>query len=286
MSMGVMVGIEVYAADEEKARAACQAAFKRIDLVDYCASDYRIDSELNRLCARAGGEPVVVSDDLFLLLQKGQEMARLSDGRFDITVGPLVGLWRESRRTKRLPDRDRLDEARALVGHEKLVLDPKKKTAQLKLKGMRLDLGGVAKGFAGDVALAELRQHGIRIAAIELGGDIVLGDAPPGRPGWMIDVVNEQRGRPSQKMMLKNCAISTSGASVQYVTIDRRTYSHVIDPRTGLGFTEQYLTTVIAPRGLDSDPLSKVASFMGPTSRDLFLKQYPGVKVRFGYEGE
>jgi thiamine biosynthesis lipoprotein len=95
--------------------------------------------------------------------------------------------------------------------------------------------------------------------------------------------VSERRGRPSEKKLFKNCAISTSGATFQYVDIEGKRYSHIVDPRTGIGLTESYLVTIIAPDGLSSDPLSKVASVLGPESEGMIVRAYPKVKVRFGY---
>ena len=288
--MGVQVTLTVWARGEDGAREACIAAYKRIAQIDNVATDYRPDSELMRLCSKAGGEAVPVSDDLYIMLKRAKEVSELSRGAFDVTVGPYVALWREARRTGRFPPNSQLEAARALVGHDKIVLEPVNRTVQLKVPGMKLDLGGIAKGYAGDEALKVLKDQGVTSACYQAGGDIVLSDAPPNQPaGWQIDVVSEQPRRPSQKMLLKNCAISTSGDTYQYVEIDGRRYSHIVDPRTGIGLTSTHLVTIIAPGtpdvhpGLTSDPLSKVASVLGPESKALIAAKYPNVKVRFAY---
>lgn len=288
--MGVQVTLTVWARGEDAAREACILAYKRIAQIDNVASDYRPDSELMRLCAKAGGPPLPVSDDLYTMLKRAQEVSQLSRGAFDITVGPYVTLWREARRTGRFPPKEQLQAAKALVGYDKIILEPVNRTAQLKVPGMKLDLGGIAKGYAGDEALKVLKDQGITSACYQAGGDIVLSDAPLNQPhGWQIDVVSEQPQRPSQKLLLKNCAISTSGDTYQYVEIDGRRYSHIVDPRTGIGLTSTYLVTIIAPGapdahpGLTSDPLSKVASVLGTEAKPLIAAKYPNVKVRFAY---
>src|SRR5215469_2833893 len=168
--MGTRFGLVLYAPDEATARKARQAAFARIASLDASMSDYRQESELMRLCAKAGGPPVRVSDDLFFVLRRAEEVSRRSGGAFDVTVGPVVRLWRRARRTERLPDPDDLRQALAVVGYEKMRLDPQAQTVQLLKPGMLLDLGGIAKGYAADEALAALKRHGVTRALVAAGG--------------------------------------------------------------------------------------------------------------------
>src|SRR5438270_6131047 len=151
--MGTRFRIIAYAPDRATADRAARDAFARIAALDGSMSDYRPASELMRLCARAGGPPVKVSKDLFFVLSRAQEVSRRSGGAFDVTVGPVVRLWRLSRRTQRLPDPEKLARARALVGYRNVRLDPDARTVQLLKPGMQLDLGGIAKGYAADQAL-------------------------------------------------------------------------------------------------------------------------------------
>src|SRR5262249_53417322 len=151
--MGTQFKIVLYAPDDGTAAKAKQAAFERIAALDGIMSDYRPTSELMRLCQKAGGDSVKVSGDLFTVLTRAQEVADLSDGAFDVTVGPLVRLWRRARRTQQLPPADELAAAKALVGFRKVRLDAREHTVQLRQAGMQLDLGGIAKGYAADQAL-------------------------------------------------------------------------------------------------------------------------------------
>lgn len=204
--MGVECRIVLYARDEAMAKRACAAAFDRITQLDAIMSDYRPDSELMQLCAKAHEAPVKVSDDLFVVLKTALEIAEASGGAFDITVGPFVALWRQARKTKQLPTEAELAAAREKVGWQKVQLDPKERTVRLLVAGMRLDLGGIAKGYAGDCALAVLRRFGITRAMVEFGGDIALGDPPPKRKGWRI-VLPDATGKPRKVLELANCAI-------------------------------------------------------------------------------
>jgi thiamine biosynthesis lipoprotein len=276
--MGVRTRLVVYASDETTAVNACRAAFKRVGEVDQAASDYIINSELNRLCATATTRPVRLSDDLFALLSESQRLAELSDGAFDCTVGPYVQLWRRARKEKTLPGAQEIEAASKRVGWRKLQLDPTTHTARLAATGMKLDLGGIAKGYAGDCAIQTLREYGIASALFEAGGDIVVSDAPPGSGGWKIELVDAGPDMP-QTLTLHNCAISTSGDTEQFVEIVGRRYSHVVDPHTGIGLTSRAMATVVAPKGIWSDGLSKPAEMLDEKWRAELFQHYPGARA-------
>jgi thiamine biosynthesis lipoprotein len=281
--MGVQARLIVYAPSTAEAEFAAKAVYSRVAELEDVASDYRPTSELMRLCARAGQGPVKVSDELFTLLSHAQEVARRSGGAFDVTVGPYVQLWRAARKTKQLPSPQALAEARRVVGWEKVKLDAENRTIELTTPGMRLDLGGIAKGYAGDEAIRVLREHGIRAAFFEAGGDIVVGDAPPGTAGWEV-FIERLLDAGTEGHLVKNCGVSTSGDAEQFVDIGARRYSHVVDPRTGVGLTSRSEATVIAPNGITSDALSTAACVLGAEGIQL-VKSYPGTKAFIGGRG-
>jgi thiamine biosynthesis lipoprotein len=264
--MGTRFKIILYAPDETAAKASARDAFKRIAELDGIMSDYRPTSELMRLCQKAGGAPVRVSEDLFVVLCRAQEVSRLSGGAFDVTVGPVVRLWRRARKTQQLPDHQQLARARALVGYGNVLLDAKARTVRLTKEGMQLDLGGIAKGYAADAALAVLKRHGITQGLVAAGGDIAISDAPPGKEGWTIGIapLEDSESKPTRYLLLHDAAVSTSGDAEQYVEIAGKRYSHIIDPRTGMGLVGRASVTVVGPNGLTVDPLTKVVSVLGP----------------------
>jgi thiamine biosynthesis lipoprotein len=272
--MGVDARLVVYAPDGAAAEGACAAAFKRIAALDSIMSDYRRNSELNRLCAKAGGPPVPVSPELFLVLRRGQEVAARSGGAFDVTAAPVIALWRQARKGGKLPDPAALRRARALVGWRKLRLDEGVRTVRLMTAGMKLDLGGIAKGYAADEAQRVLKQHGITRALVELGGDIVVSGPPPGADGWTIRVPNAGPGAGPADLRFADRAVSTSGDTEQFAVIGGRRYSHVVDPRSGQALTSRIQVTVTAPDGLTSDPLSTALSVLGERGRTV-LRAYP-----------
>ncbi len=264
--MGVPFRIVLYAEDRARAEAAARAAFDRIAELNAILSDYDSDSELNRLCETSGsGRAVPVSDELWTVLARAQELARQTDGAFDVTVGPYVHLWRRARREQTLPDPGRLARARAAVGWQHLELDARQRTARLRVSRMRLDLGGIAKGYALDEALKVLAAHGIRRALVSGGGDLAVGEPPPGRTGWRIEVPPPEPAQgPTRFLLLRCAALATSGDLFQHVQIAGVRYSHIVDPRTGLGLTNRVQVTVIARDGMTADSLSTAISVLGP----------------------
>jgi thiamine biosynthesis lipoprotein len=272
LHMGVQARLVLWAPGRAAASEAASAAFERLAQLEQAMSDYRAGSELVQLGDHPAGEPVPVSADLFAVLLRSQQLARESAGAFDVTVGPVVALWRQARRTGRLPTDSAILTARERVGWQELRLDATARTATLGRLGMGLDLGGIAKGYACDQALLALRQHGVKRALVELGGDVAVSDPPPGSDGWPIEVATSDGA--GTVLRLARVAISTSGDSEQFVEIGGKRYSHVVDPRTGQALTSGIAVTVIAPDGMTSDGLATLVSVLGRVEGEAFLRRY------------
>lgn len=255
-------------------------------------SDYKPTSELMSLCRNAGGPPVKVSEDLYRVLAAGEDLAQRSNGAFDVTVGPVVRLWRRARRRHEMQDPGRLAQARELVGYGTLRLDPEAHTAQLMKSGMLLDLGGIAKGYAADEALAVLRRLGISSALVAAAGDIAVGSPPPGKAGWRIAIAPLEaesktdgcRVPPESRsgaradsriqhpesqiqerfVVLHDAGVSTSGDAEQHVELAGVRYSHIVDPKTGMALAGRSSVTVIARNDFTADGLATAVSVLGP----------------------
>ncbi len=280
--MGLPFRIVLYSVDEASGKAAAGAAFARISQLNGILSDYDADSELSRLSRAAGEERAVkLSDDLWNVLACAQALAQRTGGAFDVTVGPIVIQWRKARRENKLPPPTRLAEARAAVGWEKLRLDPRARTAKLLAPGMRLDLGAIAKGYAVDEAQKVLRARGITRALVAGGGDMAVSDPPPGQSGWRIEVapLDVTHAPPARFVLLRRRALATSGDVFQHVEIDGVRYSHIVDPRTGLGLTDHSLVTVIARDCMAADSLATAVSVLGPGEGIALVEQTPGAAV-------
>ncbi len=281
--MGLPFRVSLYAADPATAKAAADAAFERIAFLNTVFSDYEPDSELSRLSRSAGrGQPVPVSATLWKVLVRAQEYAARTGGAFDITVGPLTSLWRRARRKQEMPGAELLAEMKARVDYKNLRLDRERRTAELLAPDMRLDLGAIAKIFAVEEAIAVLQERGITRALVAGSGDMTASDAPPGQPGWRIEVapLDAPGAPPPQVVVLKNRSIATSGDVFQRVEIAGRRYSHIIDPRTGLGVTDHSLVTVIADDAMTANALSTSLSVLGPERGLPLVEATPGAAAR------
>jgi thiamine biosynthesis lipoprotein len=272
--MGTLFQIKLYAGDEPQAQRAFRAAFARITQLDDILSDYKPGSELNELSERAVHRPVRVSDDLFKVLNTSEKLSDETDGAFDITIGPLTNLWREARKVKHPPQPAAIDEALNRSGFHNLHLDAAPQTVELDRPGMQLDVGGIAKGYAADEALAILEGLGIHSALVAASGDLVFSDAPPGQPGWKIGIDSFDK-----VLVLANRAVSTSGPSEQHLDAGGVRYSHIIDPKTGIGLTREITATVIAAHGIDADGMATAVCVLGPERGRAFIKKHPGTSV-------
>ncbi|HZN34611.1 MAG TPA: FAD:protein FMN transferase [Pirellulaceae bacterium] len=289
LHMGVEFEVVLYAEDEARASAALTKAMARIAALDKALSDYDLESELSRLSATshvtsptppAEFPAVSVSDELLTVLATGQEISRASGGAFDVTVGPLTRLWRRARRQRELPDAELLKTAQASVGYKFLQLDAASKTARLQRPNMRLDLGGIAKGFAADEAVKAVVGCGLPRVLVRGSGDIACWDPPPGQAGWTIGVAPLDPDDPPQEFIsLRRLAVSTSGDARQHLVVDGKRYSHILDPRTGQPVSGRSSVTVIATSGIIADALDTAASVLGPEQSLALLKQYPGSEL-------
>lgn len=280
--MGTNCQIILYSMNKEEASRGANAAFLRMKQLDGIMSDYNQESELRQLCARSGTGPVLVGEDLFKVLTRAREVSELSGGAFDVTVGPVVKLWRRARKSIQMPDKDELEAALKLVDYQAMVLDPSKKTVWLKKTGMLLDLGGIAKGYAAEESLNLLKKMGISSALVAMGGDVAMGDPPPNTKGWKVGIapVLEEGDAASRYMVLSNCAVSTSGDTEQYVELGGKRYSHLVNPHTGIGLSERISVTIVAPHGIDSDSLTKVVSILGVAKGMELAAKLPGISCR------
>jgi thiamine biosynthesis lipoprotein len=200
---------------------------------------------------------------LHTVLVHAQRLSEDTGGAFDITAGPLTHLWRQARKEKRLPADYELREALARSGYRKLVLDDG--YVRCRVEAMKLDAGGIAKGYAADQALAALRREGVGSALVAVSGDVAVSNAPPGQRGWRVRVQDEV-------ITLSNAAVSTSGDEFQFLELDGVRYSHILDPRSGRPFNDPGIVSVIAHSGMEADSLATALSVLEPDTRKLNVR--------------
>ncbi len=280
LCMGVQTRITIHAANMEEAVAAVVPAFDRIEQVEQALSDYRPSSDAMRLCELGDAQPgewLPVDGDLRAALTVAQRVSRGTDGAFSVAVGPAVALWRASRQTGEIPASTLLAEAVRRSDWRNIQLSETHETVRFAMAGMRLDFGGIGKGYAAQAAIDDLRKRGYSRAMVAIAGDIAVGDPPPGARGWRIRV---REGMPD--LVLVNAAISTSGDAEQYVEVEGTKYSHIVDAHTGLGFPAPrgVLVSVVARDGAIADalgtalyalPVDRAASVVGAFSAAAIL---------------
>jgi len=285
--MGVPWSVTVFGA-EAPAAAAAEAALDEVSRLERILSDYDPSSELSRLSAAAPTpRPMPLSADLAAVLTRAVAIRDATGGAFDPTVGPLTTLWRQARRSGRIPRPERLAAARAAVGPATLRLEGDPAAALLTVPGMRLDLGGIGMGYAIDRALALLADRGIDTALVDASGDVAGSSPPPGSDGWRVTVAPLDRDGPADdgdRLLLAHAAVTTSGDAFQAVEIDGRRYSHIVDPRTGLGVAGPAAVTVVAADCTTADALATAASVLGPVAGLELVARMEGCAARFVWE--
>lgn len=257
--MGTIFHITVCTEDFHQAELAVYEAFDRIEELEETLSFYQSDSELNMLAESAYPEPVIAGTDLFEILESSLYWSRRTGGAFDCTIRPLITLWHSRGSQGESPSGQEIRIAREKTGHEKILINPRLKSVRLLAPGMSLDLGGIAKGFSADKALEILQLKGFNSILIDAGGDLTVGNPPPGEKGWLV-TLDFAEGRPA--LRIADTAIATSGDKYKFYDINGIRYSHIVDPHTGLGMTDHRQVTVIAPNGESADALATALSVM------------------------
>ncbi|WP_207399062.1 FAD:protein FMN transferase [Bremerella alba] len=276
--MGTIVRIVADCDDAGHFRKATDEAFARIREIEQICSDYRSDSEVLQLSAKSPTEtPILVSDDLWNVLAEAQKVNRASNGAFDITVGPLTKEWRRFRRRGQL-DSERIEAMQGSVGAQHLTLDENAQAVSLAVSNMRIDLGGIAKGYAIDAALEILTSHDIPRALVDAGGDVAVTGAPRGEAGWRVGLAGlDPKQPPIMIAYISQCAVATSGDAFQFLEHDGKRYSHILDPRTGYGVEHRATVTVFAKSATEADAWASAISVLGPQETPNVLKQQPGI---------
>jgi len=261
--MGTRITVELWSDDRAKADQAIDAVLDEMRHIDESMSTYKPTSEVSLVNANAAAGPMPITKELFDLLTTAKEYSVLTDGAFDITYAS-VGYLYDFRKHVR-PDEAQIDAALPAVDYHHLLLDPKKQTVQFSQKGVRIDLGGIAKGYAVDCGIDVLKARGFTRAYVSAGGDSrIIGDRF-GKP-WLVGIRDPTKG-PGEvitRIPLVDAAISTSGDYERYFEEDGVRYHHIIDPHTGHSASKVRSATIIGPYAIRTDGLSKTAFVLGP----------------------
>ena len=285
--MGTFAHIVAVAQNAGTAKNCIRAALEEIHKVDNLMSDYKSDSDISRVNREAYEKPVQVSEATFEVLQRSIEFSKMTDGAFDVTVGPLVALFRKAKETKVSPSEEQIAQAKSKVGFEKLKLDNENRTVQFSEKGMLLDLGGIAKGYAIDKAIEAARRCGAVGTMVDIGGDVrCFGLPPKGRDHWLIGLQDPNSAIEGMEggglrlvLTVTNEAVATSGDYQQFVIIEGKRYSHIMNRRTGKSAESLSSVTIIADNATDADALATAVSVMGAEKGLALIEKLPNTEA-------
>lgn len=279
--MGTLLEVTVWEGDTARAHAALTAARAAVFRVDTLMSVYKPQSDLSVVNRRAGTDTATVVDpETAGVLAEALRVAELSGGALDVTVGPLVEAWGFYRHRGEVPPPAVRDSIAPLVGWRRVHFDPARRTVRLPLRGMRLDFGGIAKGYAVDRGVEALRARGIRSGMVDLGGNFRVFGRPPAGDRWVVGVRDPRD--PEEVLAtvsIDSGAIATSGDYEQFFVHEGVRYSHIFDPRTRWPSRGIAAVSVIAPTALSTDALSKPFFVLGVERGCALAATLPGVEV-------
>jgi thiamine biosynthesis lipoprotein len=262
--MGSPLNIIFYAQDSLIANKQARACFKLVDSLNHIFSNYDSSSELTRINNNAGIAKSMASPLMWELLLESKRAYTKSHGTYNIAMGPITHLWRNARRLKQFPTTAEIKEKLLLCDFNKIQMNAQDHSIYLSDKGMQLDFGGIGKGYIAQKVVDYLKKEGVTSSLVDAGGDIVFGDAPPNKKGWIVGVNQPEQADDllPEKLQLHNMSVATSGDVYQFIVHNGKKYSHIIDPKTGYGVTSLRNVTVIANDGAVADWLATACSIL------------------------
>lgn len=277
--MDTEVTVKAYGPNAEEAIQRAIAEMRRLDSL---LSAYDPDSEVAAINSMAGVAPVKVSEDTIKVIQRALYFAELSGGVFDPTILPVSRLWTLAREKEQLPSKEEVAAALELVDYRLVQIDPDEGTVYLPMKGMGLDLGAIAKGYAVDKMAEILRASGVKDFLINAGGNVYAGGRKPDNSKWRVGVTDPRDTEATLGVMhAEDISVVCSGDYRRYFVVDNTVYHHIIDPRTGYPSDTSRGTTVFYPSSTDADALSTILFILGPDDSEGILSQFEGIGAIF-----
>jgi thiamine biosynthesis lipoprotein len=274
--MGTSVEITLSQIDPKKAEEAMEAAFQEVERINFLMSHYRPDSEVSQISRHAGQKGIQVSPETLQVIERALYFSRLSDGAFDITIGPVFRLW--NFREGKIPSDHSLRENLKKVDYRKIQVNRTRSSVFLQEQGMEIDLGAIAKGYAVDRACEILRKKGSGNFLVNAGGDLKLGGLKDKGIPWTIGI---QHPRLSSDLIAKlrprDAAIATSGDYEKFFVRGIERYHHILVPSKGLPARECQSVTIMAPSAMDADGLATAVFVLGPLKGLALIEKLPDV---------
>ena len=279
--MGTVCTIKIY---DKSSTKVLDKGFKRISEIENTMSISKDQSEVIDINNAAGEKPIKISDGTMKVLKEGLRFAALTNGKMDITVGPLVKLWGIGTDKARLPSKEEILQKKALIGYKNLILDEKNKTAFLKNKGMVIDLGAIAKGYTADEVKEVLKENGVEHAIINLGGNVFAMGKNVNDSPWKIGIQDPftQRGDIIGMIEVEDKSIVTSGIYERYFEKDGKKYHHILSTTTGYPCDNSIAgVSIVSVKSIDGDALSTSVFSLGLEDGMKFINNMPGAEGIF-----
>ena len=279
--MGTTVGVTLY---ENGSEEVLDKVFKRVQEIENLVSINKEETEIDKLNENAGISPVKLSDTSFEIIEKALYYSKLSSGGYDLTVGPLVKLWSIGLPEAKVPSQEEIEEIIKNIDYTKVELNKNTKEVFLSEKGMLLDLGSIAKGYAADEIVKILKEENINSAIIDLGGNIYALGLKEGNKNWKIGIQNpfDNRGKIVGSLEVSNKTVVTSGVYERYIEQDGQTYHHILNPETGYPYeTDIAGVSIIADKSIDGDALSTLVFTKGLEKGLELVENIDGVDAIF-----
>jgi len=285
--MSTAMKVIVHSKSRELAAKVTEAAIRRVAEIEKKMSRFAPDSELYRLNQSAYKEPFVASEELFTVIERSLEFCRVSDGALDITVVPLIDVYKKAALRGTPPMEGEIKDALKRIGWQKVLLDKERRSVKFAVEGMALDLGATAKGYAVDCALEVIKSLGIKHALVEIGGEVSVCGAQADGKEWPIGIVDPRTShRYLRRLGIKDGAIATSGNYRRYYKIGERQFSHIVNPRTGETSDSAVSVSVIAGDCFSADALATAVSVLGPEQGLALIKKFAGVQALILWKDE
>jgi len=277
--MGSLLEVSLYGTEMDRCRQATEAVFAEALRLENLLSPFQPDSELSKINCLASSGPVKTRPEVMYLIRQAISFARFTRGALDLTISPLMRLWGFRSKETVVPTAEQVQKTLGFIGYEKVILNEDQSTVRYQSEGIEIEFGAMGKGYAIDRAVQILKDHGVSRALVSFGSSTYAVGSPPERNGWRVAIRHPRnRDRVIDVVVLKDCAIGTSGDHEQGFWLDGQWYSHILDPRTGYPAMGVACTSVIARTALEADALSTAAFVMGPEPGTLFLKEQAGIK--------
>lgn len=278
--MGSDFEISVVAASEERGKAFIKMAITEIERIEQLISSWNPDSQTSSIIRNAGIKPVKVDDELFELIKRSIQIAKITNGAFDITYASMDRIWKFDGSMTKMPTKESIKKSVQKIGYQNIVLDPVNKTVFLLQKGMKIGFGGIGKGYAADKAKELLVSKGVTSGIINASGDLNAWGTQPDGKDWMVGITNPLNTKKVFSWLpVHNRAVVTSGNYEKYVFFNGVRYAHIINPKTGYPTTGVKSVTVFAPKAELADALATSVFVMGVDVGINFINQLKGVEV-------